>query len=160
MQAVKEKVVSIHYTLTGDDGRVIDSSEGREPLAYLHGAKNIVPGLERALEGKEAGEDIAVTVPPEEGYGQRNDELVQPVPKSNFPEGVDPQLGMQFQAQTAAGPRLVRVVEVEEETVVIDANHPLAGKSLNFNVSVVDIRDATPEELQHGHVHEPGGHQH
>ncbi|HSG69159.1 MAG TPA: peptidylprolyl isomerase [Planctomycetaceae bacterium] len=160
MQAVKEKVVSIHYTLTGEDGRVIDSSEGRDPLAYLHGAKNIVPGLERALEGKAPGEDIAVTVPPEEGYGQRNDELVQPVPKSNFPEGVDPQLGMQFQAQTAAGPRLVRVVEVEEEIVTIDANHPLAGKSLNFNVSIVDVRDATPEELQHGHVHSPGGHQH
>jgi FKBP-type peptidyl-prolyl cis-trans isomerase SlyD len=112
------------------------------------------------LEGKAPGEDIAVTVPPEEGYGQRNDELVQPVPKSNFPEGVDPQLGMQFQAQTAAGPRLVRVVEVEEETVVIDANHPLAGKLLNFNVSVVDIRDATPEELQHGHVHGPDAHHH
>lgn len=160
MQAVKAKVVSIHYTLTGDDGAVIDSSEGREPLTYLHGAKNIVPGLERALEGKTPGEDIAVTVPPEEGYGQRNDELVQPVPKSNFPDGVDPQLGMQFQAQTAAGPRLVKVVEVEEETVIIDANHPLAGKLLNFNVSVVDIRDATPEELQHGHVHAPGGHQH
>jgi len=160
MQAVKEKVVSIHYTVKGADGEVIDSSEGRDPLVYLHGAQNIVPGLERALEGKAAGDDLAVTVAPEEAYGQLNESLIQPVPKAQFPEGVEPQIGMQFQAQSEAGPRLVRVVEIAEETVTLDGNHPLAGQTLNFDVSVVDVRDATPEELQHGHVHGPGGHQH
>lgn len=156
MQALKEKVVSIHYTLVGDDGNIIDSSEGKSPLSYLHGAQNIVPGLEQALEGRAAGENIEVTVPPEEGYGPRDDQLVQPVSKSQFPENLEPQVGMKLQAQTPAGPRAVTVVNVEDETVLLDANHPLAGQTLNFKVSIVDVRDATPAELEHRHVHEPG----
>jgi FKBP-type peptidyl-prolyl cis-trans isomerase SlyD len=156
MQAVNETVVSIHYTLTGDDGTVIDSSEGKAPLSYLHGARNIVPGLERALDGKAVGERIEVTVPAEEGYGPREDQLVQPVPKSQFPENLEPKVGLRLQAQTPAGPRTVTVVQVEDETVLLDANHPLAGQTLNFTVSIVDVRDATPEELEHRHAHEPG----
>ena len=160
MQATAEKVVSIDYTLKDDNGKVLDTSEGRGPLAYLHGAGNIIPGLERELEGKAAGTAFEVTVPAADAYGERNDDLVQPVPKSQFPEGANPQVGQQFQAQTPSGARTVTVVNVEPETVTIDANHPLAGQALHFAGQVVDVRDATQEELQHGHVHGPGGHSH
>jgi len=160
MQATNEKVVSIDYTLKDDDGTVLDTSEGRGPLAYLHGASNIIPGLERELEGMEAGEEFEVTVPAEDAYGERNPELVQTIERSQFPEGSDPQVGQQFQAQTPAGSRTVTVVEVEGDSVTIDANHPLAGKPLNFKGQVVDVRDATDDELQHGHPHGPEGADH
>jgi FKBP-type peptidyl-prolyl cis-trans isomerase SlyD len=160
MQATAEKVVSIDYTLKDDQGQVLDTSEGRAPLAYLHGAGNIIPGLECELEGKPAGAPFEVTVPPADAYGERDDALVQPVPKSQFPEGANPQVGQQFQAQTPSGARTVTVVDVEPEAVVIDANHPLAGQALHFAGQIVEVRDATPEELQHGHVHAPGEHSH
>jgi FKBP-type peptidyl-prolyl cis-trans isomerase SlyD len=160
MQATSEKVVSIDYTLKDGQGTVIDTSQGRGPLAYLHGAGNIIPGLERELEGKTAGAAFEVTVLPTDAYGERDDALVQPVPKSRFPEGANPQVGQQFQAQTPTGARMVTVVNVEAESVTIDANHPLAGQSLHFAGQVVDVRDATQQELQHGHVHGPGGHSH
>jgi len=160
MQVAQDKVVSIDYTLTGEDGKVIDSSQGREPLAYLHGAGNIIPGLENALEGKNEGEQVNVSIPPDQAYGQRDERMVQPVPRAAFQGVADIQPGMQFQANTNAGPRLITVVGVEGDQVTIDANHPLAGATLNFDVNVVNVRDATPEELSHGHAHGPGGAHH
>jgi len=149
------RVVTIHYTLTNDQGEELDSSrvEGREPLSYVEGAQNIIGGLENALNEKNAGDQAKVTVSPAEGYGEKNEELVQPVPLSAF-EGVDKiEPGMQFQAQTPGGPQVVRVVEVGDETVTIDANHPLAGETLHFDVEVVEAREATEEEQEHGHAH-------
>ena len=160
MQIAKNTVATIDYTLTDPNGQVIDSSQGREPLAYLHGASNIIPGLENALEGKSQGETINVTIPPDQGYGQRDPALVQPVPRTNFKGINDIQPGMQFQAQTPQGARVVTVVAVDPENVTVDANHPLAGVELKFDVTVKGVREATQEELQHSHVHGPGGHHH
>lgn len=146
-------VVAIHYTLTSDDGDVIDSSEGRDPLSYLQGHGNIIPGLEEALLGLAAGDRIKVVVEPEDGYGPVQDSLIQQVPREAF-EGVDEiEPGMQFQAQTPQGPITVTVIEVDDATVTLDGNHELAGVRLNFAVEVVSVRQAQPEELDHGHVH-------
>ncbi len=142
MQISKHKVVAIDYTLTGPDGAVLDSSEGREPLAYLR------------------GDSLDVTVAPAEGYGERNDALIQQVPRSMF-EGVDKiEPGMRFNAMSDAGPRVVVVTGVDDDGITIDGNHPLAGMELRFAVTVMDVRDATEEELEHGHVHGAGGHHH
>ncbi len=158
MQVGKNTVVAIDYTLTDDQGEVLDSSKGREPLAYLHGSGNIIPGLEKALEGKETGEAFSVRVPPEEAYGERSDELKQAVPRDMF-QGVDDlQVGMQFQANAGGQTQIVTVVGIEGDQVTVDANHPMAGVALNFEVEVKDIREATEEELEHGHVHGAGGH--
>jgi len=160
MQISKHKVVAIDYTLTGPDGAVLDSSEGREPLAYLHGAGNIIAGLEAELEGKTRGDKLDVTVAPAEGYGERNEALIQQVPRSMF-EGVDKiEPGMRFNAMSDAGPRVVVVTAVDDDGITIDGNHPLAGMELHFAVTIMDVRDATEEELEHGHVHGAGGHQH
>ncbi|WP_018935118.1 peptidylprolyl isomerase [Thioalkalivibrio sp. ALJ24] len=160
MQVAQNSVVSIHYKLTNDAGETIDSSEGREPLAYMHGNGQIVPGLERQLEGKAAGDKVQATVPPEEGYGEKIDAMVQEVPMEAF-QGVDSiEPGMQFQAQTENGPLTVTVTKVEGDTATVDGNHPLAGQTLNFDVEVVDVREASAEELEHGHAHGPGGHEH
>jgi len=160
MKIAHEKVVSIHYTLTNGEGTVLDSSSGGHPLAYLHGFGNIIPGLENALEGKAAGDKLQVTVDPEQGYGARDERLVQAVPRSAF-KGVDELApGMQFQAQGPQGTRLVVVTQVADDVVTVDANHPLAGQTLHFDVEVSEVRDATSEELEHGHVHGPGGHHH
>jgi len=160
MQIAKDTVATIDYTLTDPKGQVIDSSSGRAPLAYLHGASNIIPGLESALEGKNAGDSVNVTVAPEQGYGPRDPNLVQPVPRSSFQGVPEIKKGMQFQAQTPGGARLVTAVDVDPQNVTVDANHPLAGMDLNFSVKVVDVRQATPEELSHGHAHGPEGHNH
>ena len=160
MEVAKDKVVSIDYTLTGDQGKVIDSSDGRGPLTYLHGNQNIIPGLENALEGKSQGDQINVSIPPGQAYGEIDPKMVQIVPRSAFQGAPTITPGMQFQGQTQAGPRIITVTKVEGEDITIDANHPLAGQTLNFDVKVVDVRDATPEEISHGHVHGPGGHQH
>ncbi len=160
MKIAQEKVVSIHYTLKNAEGSVLDSSSGSDPLAYLHGAGNIIPGLESALEGKEAGEKLAVTVEPGQGYGDRDERLVQDVPRAAFKDVQELAPGMQFQAQGPQGTRLVVVTQVAEEMVTVDANHPLAGQTLHFEVEVAEVRDATAEELEHGHVHGPGGHHH
>lgn len=157
MQIAKNAVVAIDYTLTDGEGQVLDTSEGRGPLAYLHGAGNIIPGLEKALEGKGEGEKVNVSVPPEEGYGQRDESLIQAVPKKMFAETAEPEPGMQFQAQGPDGARILTVLKVEDEQVTVDANHPLAGQELNFDVAVVNVREASEEELEHGHVHEAGG---
>jgi FKBP-type peptidyl-prolyl cis-trans isomerase SlyD len=156
MQVGDNKVVSIHYTLKNENGEVLDSSENREPLSYIHGQGNIIPGLENALTGAESQAEIDVTVTPEEGYGERHEQLIQDVPMSAF-EGVDEvKPGMQFQAQTEAGPRVITVQEVGEEEVKIDGNHPLAGETLHFKVKVDEVRDASDEEIEHGHVHGEG----
>jgi FKBP-type peptidyl-prolyl cis-trans isomerase SlyD len=154
------KVATFHYTLTNDAGEVLDSSDGRSPLEYLHGAGNIVPGLERQLEGKQAGDKFAAKVDPEDGYGVRQG-APQPVPRSAFPAGARIEPGMAFQAQTSDGDVVPLWVDrVDETTVWVDENHPLAGVTLNFAVEVVEIRDATEEEMEHGHPHGPGGHHH
>jgi FKBP-type peptidyl-prolyl cis-trans isomerase SlyD len=160
MQITKDTVATIDYTLTDPKGQVIDSSRGRVPLAYLHGASNIIPGLESALEGKNAGDSVNVTVAPEQGYGPRDPNLVQPVPRTSFQGVPEIKKGMQFQAQTPGGARIVTVVDVDPQNVTVDANHPLAGMDLNFDVKVVEVRQATPEELSHGHAHGPEGHNH
>lgn len=160
MQVSAQKVVFIHYTLTNDDGEVLDSSEGQAPLAYIHGEGNIIPGLENALVGKSAGDTLKVSIPPEEGYGLRNEDLIQAVPKQAF-HGVDEILpGMQFHAESPEGGQLVTVVDVQDDMVILDGNHPMSGLTLNFDVEVTEVRDATAEELAHGHVHGPGGHHH
>lgn len=156
------KVVTIHYTLKDVDGNLLESTDGNDPLAYLHGHHNIIPGLETALTGKAEGDTVSVLVAPEEGYGPRVPELIQEVPRSAF-EGVDDIApGMAFHAGTDDGSsHRVVVTEVTAETVTVDGNHPLAGQSLNFDVKVVSVREAQEEEIAHGHVHGHGhGHDH
>jgi FKBP-type peptidyl-prolyl cis-trans isomerase SlyD len=160
MKISHDKVVSIHYTLTDSAGTVLDSSSGGHPLAYLHGFGNIIPGLENALEGKATGDKLSVTVEPGEGYGERDEGLVQAVPRTAFKGVKELAPGMQFQAQGPQGTRLVVVTQVTADLVTVDANHPLAGQTLHFEVEVSEVRDATSEELEHGHVHGPGGHHH
>lgn len=149
----ENKVVTIDYSVTDETNQIIDSSEGREPLKYLHGAGNIIPGLEQALAGKQAGDAFEVTVAPEQAYGQYNPAHVQKVPADAF-QGVDNvEVGMSFTAQGENGNFQVRVTAVEGDQVTVDANHPLAGKTLTFRGTVQEVRDATAEEAEHGHVH-------
>ena len=156
MQITKEKVVAIHYTLRDPQGNVLDTSDGRDPLHYIHGIGNLIPGMEENLEGKTKGEKFNVQINPEKGYGVRNEEYVQQVPVDAF-GGQQPQVGMQFQAGNDQGKYIVTVTAVEGDMVTVDANHPLAGVELHFDVEVMDVRDASAEELEHGHVHGPGG---
>ncbi|MEO1873013.1 MAG: peptidylprolyl isomerase, partial [Cobetia sp.] len=143
MQIAQNAVVSFHYTLTNNEGEVLDSSEGREPLAYIHGAGNIVPGLEKELDGKTSGDELKVAVSPEEGYGEVQEALVQEVPREAFQGVEDIEAGMQFQAQTQGGPLMVTVTKVEGDTVTVDGNHPLAGETLNFDVQITNVREAS-----------------
>ena len=147
-------VVALHYTLTNDRGEQLDSSAGSDPLEYLHGGEGIIPGLEQELSGKEVGDKFVVTIQPEDAYGESQPELVSQVPRAQFPEGQDIQPGMQFQAQGPNGEtQLITVKGVDDEHVMVDGNHPLAGQVLHFDVSVESIRDATEEEIAHGHPH-------
>jgi FKBP-type peptidyl-prolyl cis-trans isomerase SlyD len=153
-------VASFHYTLTDSTGKVLDSSEGQEPLSYLHGAGNIIPGLEKALLGKTSGDKLTVSVKAAEAYGERDDTMVQELPTSMF-SGVDKiEIGMEFHAETEHGLQVVTVTGVADETVTIDGNHPLAGIDLNFDVEVTEVRDASEDEVSHGHAHGAGGHHH
>jgi FKBP-type peptidyl-prolyl cis-trans isomerase SlyD len=147
-------VVSIHYTLKNDGGQVLDSSEGREPLVYLHGANNIIRGLEDALDGKSSGDSFSVSVLPEDGYGVRNEEMVQKATRETF-SGFDKlEPGMVFSIETDNGlTQQIVITEIEGDIVTVDANHPLAGQTLHFTVSVENIRQADPQEIQHGHAH-------
>ncbi|TVP90161.1 MAG: peptidylprolyl isomerase [Thioalkalivibrio sp.] len=161
MQISENKVVSIDYTLKNDEGQVLDSSSGRGPLAYLQGHQNIISGLESALEGKAAGDNVQVTIPPADAYGERDESLSQAVPRQMFQDADKVQVGMQFQTTSEQGAsQIVTVTGVDPEHVTVDANHPLAGETLTFDVTVVDVREPTQEEMDHGHVHGPGGHQH
>lgn len=160
MNISNDCVASFHYTLTDNTGKVLDSSSGQEPLSYLHGAHNIIPGLESALEGKTVGDKLNVAVPAADAYGLRNDALMQELPSSMF-SGIEKiEVGMEFHAETEHGLQVVTVTKVDGDQVTIDGNHPLAGIDLNFDVEITEVRAATEEELNHGHAHGAGGHHH
>ena len=150
----------MHYTLKDDQGIVLDSSEGKTPLAYIQGAGNIIPGLEKQLEGKAIGDKINAVVAPEEGYGTRHDNLVQVVSSQGFQGDEELTEGMQVQVETNNGVSIALVTKIDGEDVTLDLNHPLAGMTLHFDVEITNVREATSEELDHGHVHGPGGHEH
>jgi len=156
----KDAVVSLSYTLTNAEGEQLDKSSPDKPFAYLHGNKQIVPGLENALEGLAIGDKKEVTVPPADGYGEFVPGLKMELERTNFPKDIEIKSGMQFSADVSGETRVFTVVDVQGDNIRVDGNHPLAGQTLHFAVEVVEIRDATQEELQHGHVHGPGGHQH
>jgi FKBP-type peptidyl-prolyl cis-trans isomerase SlyD len=159
MQVADNMAVSIHYTLTNDDGEVIDSSiDNNEALIYLHGKNNIISGLENALVGKQAGDIFDVRIEPEEAYGEFMDDRVVVIPRDMF-EGIDQiEEGMQFHADVSSGPGVVTVVAVDGDKITVDGNHPLAGVALSFAIQVIAVRAATEEELAHGHIHGEGGH--
>ena len=161
MQIAANTAVSIDYTLTNDAGEVIDSSAGGAPLVYLQGAGNIIPGLERSLSGKQAGDELKVAIEPEDAYGEYTPELVATLGKEMF-EGVDElEVGMQFHASGPDGAmQIVTVRDIDGDQVTVDGNHPLAGQRLNFDVKVVNVRAASDEEIAHGHIHGEGGHHH
>ena len=155
------KVVALVYTLRDEAGEELDAATKDDPLFYLQGAENIVPGLEQALEGKSAGEKLSVKVPPELGYGPRQGGEAQSVPREAFPPGVELEEGMAFTVENEDGDELdLWVVAVEKDQVMVDVNHPLAGVTLCFEVEVISVRDSTAEEQQHGHPHGPGDHHH
>ncbi|MEE9393850.1 MAG: peptidylprolyl isomerase [Planctomycetota bacterium] len=159
MTIADNKVVSIHYTLTNAAGETLDSSAGAEPMAYIHGMHGIIPGLENALAGKAVGEELKVTVSPEEGYGVSDPNLIQEVPRAAFGEVDKIEVGMQFQGQNEEGMvQHITVKAVSDEKITIDANHPLADEVLSFDVKIEGIRDATAEEIEHGHVHDGNSH--
>lgn len=159
MEIRRNRVVALEYTLKDEAGSVIDKS-GKEPLYYLHGHANIVPGLEEALEGKSAGETLSVTIPPEKAYGSRDPKLISKVPISRLPEGITPMKGQRYSIQMGNQTRNVVVTKVLINDVEIDANHQLADKTLYFDIRVRQVREATRSEIEHRHVHPPHGHHH
>lgn len=160
MQITEHKVVTLNYTLKDNDGTLIDEANDGS-FVYLHGVNSIIPGLENALTGKTSGDKMSVSIAPEEAYGERDDGRVESVPREMFPADSEIEQGMQFHAEGPDGHAImVTVVAVEDDKVIIDGNHPLAGVGLNFDVEVMDVRDATAEEVEHGHVHGPHGHDH
>lgn len=160
MQVAPQTVVTIAYTVTDEDGEVLDSAGADDPLAYLHGTGSIVPGLEAALDGRSAGDAIHVTLEPDDAYGLHDPELVAVASRAQFDEPDALEVGMQFEAEGDDGPEVVTVVSIEGDDVTLDANHPLAGFTLTFDVQVLGVRAATAEELEHGHPHGEGGHEH
>jgi FKBP-type peptidyl-prolyl cis-trans isomerase SlyD len=161
MTIQNNKVVTMHYHLTNTEGQVIESSRGSDPLTYVHGAGTILSGLERALTGLDVGATKIVELAPADAYGEHDATQVETLPRGAFDRVQDLEVGMLLQAQDPSGQTFtVSVVDIRDDTVVIDANHPLAGERLTFEIDVLDIRDATSEELRHGHVHEEGGHHH
>lgn len=148
MQISKDKVVTLEYTLTGEDGTVIETSKGKEPLAYIHGGGGLIKGFERALEGRSPKDAFAFTVDPGEGYGERRDDLIFQANREQFASIPEITVGMPLRVQTPEGAMIVRIAEVREDAVLLDANHPLAGQKLTFDVEVLDVRDATKEELE------------
>ena len=157
MLIADKKVASFHYTLSNEEGEQIESSRERQPMSYLHGARNIIPGLEKALTGKAAGEQFQVTIPPEEAYGERRADQVQRVPAKHFRDARQLKPGRLVSIQTRRGPVQATVVKVGRFNIDVDTNHPLAGQTLTFDVEVIEVRDATRTEIEHGHVHGPGG---
>lgn len=160
MSIQKHTVVTLNYTLKNSEGEILDTSEGREPLVYLHGVGGLIPGLEAELEGKEKGNSLNVVIAPEDAYGKRSEDLMHVVPKSGFQGDEEMQVGMQVQLQTEQGPAIATIAAIEGENVTLDLNHPLADMELHFAVDVLDLREATEDEISHGHVHGPGGHHH
>lgn len=155
----KNSVVAINYTLTNDAGEVMDSSEGREPLTYLHGANNLIPGLENELEGKTAGASFKVSIAAADGYGESDPSMIQTVPREMFRGVENIEVGMGFTAQGPQGQQHIVVTAVNGDEITVDGNHPMAGKTLHFAVEVISVREATAEEIDHGHVHD-GSHHH
>ncbi len=162
MQIAANTVVTMTYVLTNEQGDVLDQADASQPLAYLHGANNIIPGLENALEGKQANDSLVVTIAPADAYGERDDRLMQQIPREMFGDVPAEQLvpGAQFHAQTNGGIEVITIAAVDAGTVTIDANHPLAGMALTFDVTVLEVRAATADEAAHGHAHGVGGHHH
>jgi FKBP-type peptidyl-prolyl cis-trans isomerase SlyD len=154
------RVVSIHYTLRDGDGVTLDSSAGRSPLPYIHGIGALIPGLEKELLGKQQGDTLSVIIPPAEGYGEYEEERVFAVPLGEFDMDEPLEQGMQIQLDTEGGPVIATIVKIDDENVTLDLNHPLAGVPLHFDVEVMEVREASAQELAHGHVHGPGGHHH
>jgi FKBP-type peptidyl-prolyl cis-trans isomerase SlyD len=160
MKIEKDRVVRFHYAVAEAGSEPVENSrDGGQPLAILFGHGNIIPGLEKAMDGREAGESFSATVPADEAYGERRDGLTQRVPKKHF-GGQKLEPGMQVVLQTNFGPRAVTVQKVGMSVVDVDLNHPMAGKDLAFDIEIVEVREASAEELAHGHVHGDGGHQH
>ena len=157
MAVEDRKVVTFHYRLTDEEGTQIESSREREPMAYLHGYRNIIPGLEAAMAGKDEGDSFQVTVEPADAYGERNPDAVQRVPSKHFPEPKKLHPGDVVTLQTRRGPMQATIIKVGRFNIDIDTNHPLAGRTLTFDVEITGLRDATEEEIEHGHVHGPGG---
>jgi FKBP-type peptidyl-prolyl cis-trans isomerase SlyD len=155
-----KKVVLMHYTLTDDSGETLDTSKGEDPLGFIYGIGNIIPGLEKAIAGKKVGDKVKATVPPEEGYGVKKDDLIQTAPLSKFDNPKEIEVGVQFEIETPERVMAASVTKVDKDTVTFDMNHPLADLTLHFDVEITEIREATKEELEHGHVHGPGGHHH
>ena len=154
MNVQKDKVVEMHYTLKDDSGEVIDSSIGNEPMPFIQGHGNIIPGLEKALEGMKVGESCDVSVKPEDAYGVHYPDAIQDVPMEAMKAVEDLKVGMELQSKDNQGNAfIVRVTEIKDDSVKVDANHPLAGETLHFNVSIENIREASKDELEHGHVH-------
>jgi FKBP-type peptidyl-prolyl cis-trans isomerase SlyD len=154
MTVTRNRVVSIEYTLTGTDGAVIDTSRGDEPISYVHGAGTLVDALEAAMEGKGPSDKVSLTLPPERAYGIRDDSIVFTVPRSQFGAGDDPEIGMQVVLQGDGDGQVVTIVAMNEDEVTVDGNHPLAGLTLTFDVEILDVREATEEEIEHGHAHD------
>lgn len=162
MTIVKNAIATLHYTLKDDAGEILDVADKNNPFLYMHGVGGMIPGLEKALEGKQAGDKVVVSVAPVDAYGERNPSLTQDVPREMFGNISDEDMvvGAQFQAQTDQGVEIITVAAIEGDTIKIDGNHPMAGETLHFDVDVIEIREATEEEISHGHPHGPGGHQH
>lgn len=160
MPITQDSVVTLHYTLKDDAGKVLDSSSGSDPLSYIHGHGNLVPGLERELAGRNPGDKFSVKIAPADGYGDFDKALIQRVPRRALKGIKNLSVGMRLHAQTPEGQQAVTVTHIVGDMVTLDANHPLAGQNLNFDIEVTDVRAATEEELSHGHVHGPGGHHH
>ena len=160
MQIEKSKVVSFHYSLSNTEGEQLESSRERDPMSYLHGASNIIPGLEKEMEGKSAGDSFEVTIAPADAYGERNEAHVQRIPVKHFKSARGLEPGQMVSLQTKQGQVQAVIVKVGRFNVDVDANHPLAGQTLTFDVEITEVRDATEEEISHGHVHGPGGVEH
>ena len=157
MLIAKDSVVSINYTLKDDSGEVLDTSDGREPLDYIHGSGQIIPGLESALEGKSAGDELSVVIEPEQGYGSRDESLLHEVPKTEFENADEIEVGMQFRVGAEGGTLIMVVAGINDDIVTLDGNHPLAGVTLAFDVSIAGVREATEDELKESqHVHGSG----
>ncbi|MFT4602760.1 MAG: FKBP-type peptidyl-prolyl cis-trans isomerase SlyD [Arenicella sp.] len=160
MQIAKHAVVSLNYTLKNSEGELLDTSEGREPLVYLHGVGGLIPGLEQELEEKAKGDKVVAIIAPEDAYGTRRDDLLKIVSKDGFQGEEEMKPGMQVQLDTEHGPAVAVITKMEGDDVTLDLNHPLADMTLHFDVQIEDVREGTEDEISHGHVHGAGGHQH
>jgi FKBP-type peptidyl-prolyl cis-trans isomerase SlyD len=158
MTVARNRVVSIEYTLTGEDGSVLDTSRGDEPISYVHGSGTLVDALEAAMEGKGPSDTVSLTLPPDQAYGVRDDSIVFTLPRAQVGAAEEPEIGMQIMLQGDGDGRVVTVVAMDENEVTVDGNHPLAGLTLTFDVEIIDVREATAEEIEHGHAHNGDSH--